>query len=259
MTGRFDSTQERPRVAVFGLSSCFGCQLQIANANERLSLLLSHVDLAYWQMLSDGSVPDGNLDIAIIEGAVTTEEQEDFLRDIRSRSDVIIAIGACAVSAGIPGLASTCHDVHVDRSFCSVVPEACGHLITPRAISDVVDVDCRICGCPISTDEFIAVLNRVIFGSNATSVTDTLCGTCKRNEDLCFWAQGKQCLGFVTVAGCGAYCIEFGRACKGCRGLSPHANLDAARRIARRYGVDDSIFDSDLGLFTRFEQEEGDC
>ena len=67
------------------------------------------------------------------------------------------------------------------------------------------------------------------YGSNKFDRTGTMCGQCKRNGTDCFFDQGQLCLGLVTVAGCGAKCVNLGRACNGCRGLSPDANLEAAR------------------------------
>ena len=47
-----------------------------------------------------------DFDVAVIEGAVTTEESENLVRALRARAAKLIAIGACATTAGIPGMAS---------------------------------------------------------------------------------------------------------------------------------------------------------
>ena len=44
-------------------------------------------------------------DVAVIEGAVTTEESEATVRKLRERAKCVIALGACAATAGIPGIA----------------------------------------------------------------------------------------------------------------------------------------------------------
>ncbi len=239
-----------PRVVVAGLASCFGCQLQITNAEKHLLDVLGQLDLQYWQLASSLQMPEGEFDVAVIEGAVTTEEGIQTVRDLRDRSAKLIAIGACATTAGIPGMAAREHDGHVARVYDGL-PQACGTVIAPRSVSSVVDVDYEIRCCPIDSMEFIQVLERALYGSNATLSTGTLCGSCKRNEDMCFWAQGKQCLGLVTLSGCGAKCVNLGRECNGCRGLSPDANLDAARNLVSRYGMDIEAFDRSLEIFNQ--------
>jgi len=44
-------------------------------------------------------------DVAIVEGAVTTEEHVELLRDVRSKAAAVIALGTCAVTGGIPAMA----------------------------------------------------------------------------------------------------------------------------------------------------------
>ena len=64
-----------PRVVVAGLASCFGCQLQITNAEAHLVDVLGQIDVRYWQLASSDPMPE-EFDVAVVEGAVTTEEAE---------------------------------------------------------------------------------------------------------------------------------------------------------------------------------------
>ena len=108
MSGRCIACEEKPappRVVVVGLASCFGCQLQITNAESHLLDVLGQIDLRYWQLASSDPMPE-DFDVAVIEGAVTTEESENLVRALRARAAKLIAIGACATTAGIPGMAS---------------------------------------------------------------------------------------------------------------------------------------------------------
>ena len=63
-----------PRVVVLGLASCFGCQLQITNAESHLLDIVGQIDLRYWQLASSAPEPEGDVDVVVVEGAVTTEE-----------------------------------------------------------------------------------------------------------------------------------------------------------------------------------------
>lgn len=254
MEGRCIACEERPappRVVVVGLASCFGCQLQVTNAEAHLVDVLGQIDLRYWQLASSDPMPE-DFDVAVIEGAVTTEESENLVRALREKASTVVAIGACATTAGIPGMAAAgflSRPVEVYGE--GGVPAACGEMVSPRPVSAVVDVDCEVRCCPIDTMDFVDALQGVLHGSNKAPRSSTMCGDCKRNETECFFAQGRLCLGLVTQAGCGARCVNLGRPCNGCRGLSPDANLESARQACGRYGVPVEGFDRALEMFNQ--------
>lgn len=238
-----------PRVVVVGLASCFGCQLQITNAESHLLEVIGQIDLRYWQLASSEPMPD-DFDVAIIEGAVTTEESENLVRSLRKRAKVVVAIGACATTAGIPGMAAESFLKRPGQVY-DHVPLACGDMVAPRSVGAVIDVDFEVRCCPIDTLDFVDVLQRALYGSNKVFPTKTMCGDCKRNETSCFFGKKTLCLGLVTTAGCGARCVNLGRPCNGCRGLSPDANLASARDACERYGVPVADFDKALEMFNQ--------
>ena len=150
-----------PRVVVVGLASCFGCQLQITNAEPYLLDVLGQIDLRYWQLASSDPMPE-EFDVAVIEGAATTAEAIETLKTVRKKASAVIAVGACATTAGIPGMAAG----NVEAGAAAVygeagAPEACGELVDPAPISAYIDVDFEVLCCPIDTFAFIDVLQRV--------------------------------------------------------------------------------------------------
>lgn len=243
------STRILPKVVVVGLTSCFGCQLQITNNEKHLVEVLGQFDLSYWQLTSSAPMPE-DFDVVIIEGAVTTEEAITKVKKLREEAKAVITIGACAATGGIPGLAAKNFNTRVDQVY-SKLPEACGELVEPRSVASVIDVDYRIPCCPIDPQEFLEVLDAALYGSNRLNLTKTMCGDCKRNESDCFYNSGLLCLGLITQSGCGARCVNLGRACNGCRGISPDANLQSAREAVARYGVSVEAFDKALELFNQ--------
>ena len=252
MSGYCIACQEKPqppRVVVVGLASCFGCQLQITNVEEHLLDVLGQIDLRYWQLTSSEPMPDA-FDVAVIEGAVTTVEAEETVRQLRERAGAVIAIGACATTAGIPGMAAAGFSERPGQ-VCGLVPGACGDMVAPQPVGSVIDVDFEVRTCPVDSLDFIDVLQRALYGSNKAVPTRTMCGDCKRNETSCFFGKQQLCLGLVTRAGCGARCVNLGRPCNGCRGLSPDANLPSAREACERYGVPVADFDKALEMFNQ--------
>ena len=252
MSGYCIACQEKPqppRVVVVGLASCFGCQLQITNVEEHLLDVLGQIGLRYWQLTSSEPMPEA-FDVAVIEGAVTTKEAEETVRQLRERAGAVIAIGACATTAGIPGMAASGFSERPGQVY-DLVPEACGDMVAPQPVGSVIDVDFEVRTCPVDSLDFIDVLQRALYGSNKAVPTRTMCGDCKRNETSCFFGKQQLCLGLVTRAGCGARCVNLGRPCNGCRGLSPDANLPSAREACERYGVPVADFDKALEMFNQ--------
>lgn len=236
-----------PRVVIVGLASCFGCQLQITNDERHLTDVLGQIDLRYWQLASSAEMPS-DFDVAVIEGAVTTQEAVGVVRALREQASVVIAAGTCAVCGGIPGMAASELDARAAGVYGNV-PGACGEMLAARPVSAIVDVDYEVRACPIEPAEFVDVLQRVLYGSNKFAPTSVLCGECKRGGTDCFFGSSTLCLGLVTQAGCGAKCPGLGRPCNGCRGISADANLESARAVCGSYGVPVADFDEALELF----------
>ncbi len=236
------------RVAVISLASDFGCQVQVTNLDDHLLELLGQFELSYWQLASSGHLPT-EFDVAVIEGAVTTEEHVALLKRVREIAGTVILIGTCAVTGGIPGLAVAGFDDRLARVYGDDGTLLARGRISPRPVDAVIDVDYRVPGCPIDRDEFVAVLQRALMGLSDRMPREPMCASCKVNENACFYESGVVCLGLVTRAGCGAKCVTLGRPCTGCRGVAEDANLDAARTILADHGLAVERLATGLELF----------
>lgn len=242
--------RQLPRVVFVGLASCFGCQINITNAEAHLTDVLGQIDLRYWQLTHSEPMPE-EFDVAVIEGAVTTEEAASTLLEVRKRARAVITIGACAATAGIPGMAAEGYLPRPVQVYGEHIPEACGTMCAPRPVRSVIDVDFEVPCCPVEPLEFVRVLQQVLYGSNRFRASSTLCGECKRNERGCFFGRETLCLGLVTRSGCGAKCPNLGRPCNGCAGLSPDANVTSALDVCARSGVNHMRFLEALELFNQ--------
>ena len=122
-----------------GLASCFGCQINITNVEKHLMDVLGQVDLRYWQLTSSDPMP-GAFAVAVIEGAVTTEEAKRTVLALREGADVVITIGACAATSGIPGMSTEDHAADMEAVYGGQVPDAAGAgAIAPCAVKDVIE------------------------------------------------------------------------------------------------------------------------
>jgi len=237
------------RVVVIGLASDFGCQVQMTNMEDHLLDVLGTIELSYWQLASSGHMP-AVYDVAVVEGAVTTQEHVDLLRRVRETASAVMVIGACAGTGGIPGMAGS---GELEEHVGCVYGEggalvACGR-ITPMPVDAVIHVDYHVPGCPIQPTEFVSTLQRALMGLSDRPPREPMCASCKVAENICFYESGRVCLGLVTRAGCGAKCISLGRPCTGCRGVADDASIEAAEQFLAVHGMDRTSIQRALHIY----------
>jgi coenzyme F420-reducing hydrogenase gamma subunit len=225
-------TNPKPRVAVHKFSSCDGCQLALLNLGEDLLTLADRVDLVHFAEAGPLD-PDSEVDVAFVEGSVSTPEDLERIQRIRAHSTVLIAIGACATAGGIQGLRNNANG----REWVTQIyshPDAIDSLERSTPIASHVKVDFELWGCPVSGPQMLAVINALLLGVTPRDNADKVCTECKRQGYACVLvSRGVPCMGPVTRAGCGALCPGLGRDCYGCYGPAENANTDA---LAARFG-----------------------
>lgn len=216
----------KPRVAVHKFSSCDGCQLSFLNLGEALLTLAERIDLVHFAEAGPLD-PDTGVDVAFVEGSVSTPEDLERIKHIRAHSGLLIAIGACATSGGIQGLRNQAKGAEWVAQIYSH-PEAIASLERSTPISCHVKVDFELWGCPVSGPQMLAVINALLLGVTPRDNADKVCTECKRQGYPCVMVtHGIACMGPATRAGCGALCPSLGRDCYGCYGPAENANTDA--------------------------------
>jgi len=216
-------TQTKPRVAVHKFSSCDGCQLALLNLGEALLDLTERVELIHFAEAGLLGAEE-QVDIAFIEGSVTTPGEAKRILNIRQQSKVLITIGACATSGGIQALRNQA-DGAAWMAEIYPSPQFIDTLATSTAIAEHVRVDFEIWGCPINGQQIIDVVKAALFGVAPLAQHDKLCLDCKRQGRVCVMVtQGEPCMGPVTNTGCGSLCPSVGRGCFACYGPAENAN-----------------------------------
>lgn len=209
--------RRKPKLAVWKFTSCDGCQLSLLDLEEHLLEIVGRVEIAYFLEASRATVR-GPYDISLVEGSISTPHEAELIQDVRRQSKFLVAIGACATAGGIQALRNFA-DV---RAFIDVVyahPEYIRTLREARPISDYVQVDFELRGCPISRYQLLELINAYLNGRRPRIPTHSVCVECKRKGVVCVLvSQGVPCLGPVTQAGCGALCPTYRRGCYGCFG-----------------------------------------
>lgn len=222
----------KPRVGIFSLTGCAGDQLQILNMEDELLDLVSHIHIVDFQEGSSYK-EEGPVDIAFVEGSVSTETDLKHLQEIRERSKVLIAFGNCAVEGGIQAMRND--EGSIDERLKEVYGVEPGFFDArlSKPLSEYVDVDLKIPGCPVEKEETLRAITSLLHGDTPLRFTYPVCVECKLNEYPCVIVEdGKPCLGPVIRAGCDARCPGLGLDCIGCRGP-----VDSASGFAAEYSM----------------------
>jgi NAD-reducing hydrogenase small subunit len=146
------------KLATVWLDGCSGCHMSFLDMDERLLELAELVD---------------EVDIALVEGAVASVDDEKKIKKIRAHSKMLIAMGDCAVAGNVPSMRNPMGpEAILDRAYienatiqkqipCVVVPKL---LKVVRPIHEFVKVDVFLPGCPPSADTFHTALTALITG-----------------------------------------------------------------------------------------------
>ncbi|MEK7097475.1 MAG: hypothetical protein AAB906_01350 [Patescibacteria group bacterium] len=150
----------KKRVGVFSLTCDEGCSIYLTEIfNKKLLEWLEKVEWVYFLSIKD-KTEIKDLDVALIEGVVTSQKDKEDLEKIRANSKTVIAMGTCAVTTVPSG--------QRNRFNAKQLAEIKGHMeeyhFLPKALAlkDVVKVDDQIMGCPIDEKKFVEVFEKYL-------------------------------------------------------------------------------------------------
>ena len=136
----------KPRIAIFDLTDCEGCELQFLSLKEKLLDFSQDFEIASWRLVqpSNGLLPE--IDVAIIQGTVITKNDQEIVKKVREKSKVVVAIGECARTGWIPTwIKKENRPQAVEYVYSDEYqPKA----IDALAVKNIVKVDLELPGCP---------------------------------------------------------------------------------------------------------------
>jgi coenzyme F420-reducing hydrogenase gamma subunit len=218
------STVPKPRVGVVKLASCDGCQLTLLDLEDQLLPLTERFDLIEFPEATSLR-SEGPYDVLLVEGSVSTPDQREEIIQLRARSRLLVTIGACATAGGVQALRNWA-DEPSWRASIYPTPGYVESLATSTPVSEHVQVDAELRGCPIDPGQLLELLTALRIGRRPQLDGESVCLECKRRGNVCVLvAGGAPCLGPLTQTGCGAICPAYGRACYACFGPREQANV----------------------------------
>jgi len=226
---------KKPKLAVFKLSSCDGCQLSLLDAEDELLDVLGSIEIAYFPEASRRMLK-GPYDLGLVEGSITNPDNVEMIRDIRKQCRFLITIGACATSGGIQALKNW-KDVKEFTRIVYANPQYISTLDRSLPVGSFVHVDYELRGCPINKYQLIEVINALLNNRRPNIATNSVCSECKLKGNACVMvSKGLACIGPVTQAGCNALCPSYNRGCFGCYGPMDSTNTGSLAKQLKFLG-----------------------
>ena len=162
----------KARVATVWLDGCSGCHMSLLDIDEKLILLEEKIDLVYSPLVDAKEFPE-NVDVTLVEGSISSEDDLHKIKLIRKRSKLIISLGDCAVTGNIPSmrtvfsLDSVMHRVYDENATINkqvpskIVPKLLERVMP---LHEVVDIDIFLPGCPPSADNIFLAISELLEG-----------------------------------------------------------------------------------------------
>lgn len=116
------------------------------------------IDFKYAKTLRK-SAGIGPMDVAFVEGAISSEAQAARLKKIRELSKTLVAIGACAVT----GQPSAQRNQFTPEQLETIKPilERFSYNDKVQRLDEVVKVDYSVPGCPMDETKFNSLINQL--------------------------------------------------------------------------------------------------
>lgn len=162
----------KAKLATVWLDGCSGCHMSFLDIDHQLLQLLEHADLVYSPLVDNKVFPD-RVDITLVEGAVSSEEDLEKIRHIRQHTRILVALGDCAVTGNVPAMRNVFPVEKIaERAYQENVtlnPMFPNQVVPPllrkvRPVHQVVKVDVHIPGCPPSASLILYVISELLEG-----------------------------------------------------------------------------------------------
>jgi NAD-reducing hydrogenase small subunit len=172
MTGAANPPKSKVRLATVWLDGCSGCHMSLLDTDERLVALAEHVTVVWGPLVDAKQFPE-NVDVTLVEGAVSSEEDLHRIRLVRARTRILVTLGDCAVTGNVSamrnnfGANAVLKRAYLDNATLDaqiprqVIPPL---LAIVRPVHEFVPVDVFVPGCPPPADLIFSVLRDLLEG-----------------------------------------------------------------------------------------------
>lgn len=169
------------QLATTWLDGCSGCHMSFLDLDERLLELAERVEIVYSPLVDVKDIPS-QIDVCLVEGAVSSEEDLRKITVLRERSETLVSVGDCAITTNVPGMRNTLGpEAILTRAYvenatlgATIPGSESSNSVLPRLLAQVVPVhhvvrvDRFLPGCPPPADAIWQLLCEVLAGAPPT-------------------------------------------------------------------------------------------
>lgn len=135
-----------PKIAIFDLTDCEGCELQFLSLKEKLLEFANDFEIAAWRLATPSNNPLPKVDVAIIQGTIVTEKDKILVQKVRENSKILVALGECARTGWIPAWIKK--EDQVEAIAYVYGKDYKAKRIDAIPLKAVIKVDFELPGCP---------------------------------------------------------------------------------------------------------------
>jgi sulfhydrogenase subunit delta len=153
--------QERLVVGWFSFTCCEDSTILFTELlNDHFDAWKRLVEFRHMKALKANNSLAG-LDVAFVEGAISSESQAEEVRRIRDNAEYVVAIGACACT----GKPSTSRNQFASEQINERIRWYLSHFDygkEVKSLDEVIRVDDMVRGCPMKVPSFLQTLNKYL-------------------------------------------------------------------------------------------------
>jgi NAD-reducing hydrogenase small subunit len=163
---------KKVKVATVWLDGCSGCHMSLLDMDAAIISLGRKIDLVYGPLVDAQEFPE-DVDVTLVEGAISSQEDLNKIQKIRQRSHILISLGDCAVTGNVPAMRNSwavntlLQQIYIEGvQEGKVIPtdRVPALLKQARPLREYVKVDYFVPGCPPPSKAIVGVINDLLEG-----------------------------------------------------------------------------------------------
>jgi NAD-reducing hydrogenase small subunit len=163
---------DKLKIGTCWLDGCSGCHMSLLDLDEGIVAVLKKADIVFGPLVDAQEWPE-DVDVAVVEGAVSSQDDLKLIQTIRARSGVLVALGDCAVTGNVPSMRNGIPTRRLlERVYIEGADETAGVptdgvpplLRQAEPLHQQVAVDVHVPGCPPKPNAILTVLSELLEG-----------------------------------------------------------------------------------------------